>query len=97
MSLRPHRGTSRLGTLAVLAILAVTMWKVWLGPGHMLPVASAQMLPDRAADRQQMLAEMRKTNQLLSELVQILKTETLQVRLEGTDKKVAPPPGDQVR
>ncbi len=97
MSVQFHRGGSSAIRIVVIAVLAFGAGHVWFGSGEVLPTASAQMLPNPAAERQQMLLEMRRTNQLLAELVEILRTETLQVRLDGTDKKVAPAPGGNVR
>ena len=49
-------------------------------------VASAQ-IPDSGMQRKLLLEETRRTNQLLTELIQTIKTGTFKVRIEGTDNK----------
>lgn len=67
-------------------LIAVTCLRVWAGPVDWMPGAYAQ-LPDTAKQRIDQIAEMRRTNELLGEIVRILKTEQIKVVVEGSDKK----------
>jgi len=81
---------SRTGPRLILVfLLAVTLWKVWIGGGEILPAAQAQ-IPDSGLQRKLLLDEVQKTNLLLQELLTTVRTGTLKVRIEGTDKKAAP-------
>jgi hypothetical protein len=75
------------GTLLTV-LIAVTCLRVWLGPVEWTPRAYAQ-LPDTAKQRNEQLAEIQRTNQLLSELIRFLKTEQIKVVVEGSDKNPA--------
>jgi hypothetical protein len=75
--------------LAVLVI--VTCLRVWVGPDRFEPVAQAQ-IPDAGLQRKQMLDEAQRTNQLLSDILAVLRTHTLKVRVESTDKTAATQP-----
>ena len=86
MSERTERLCSRWLRVAVGAILAATCVRVWLGPINFVPQAQAQ-IPNAGAQRADLVREAERTNQLLTEIVQILKTETLNVQVTGTDKK----------
>lgn len=74
--------------LILILFLAATAWKVWFGVPEILPVARAQ-IPDSGTQRKVLIEEVRRTNQLLSQLHQTIKTGTLKVRIEGTDNKAA--------
>ena len=76
----------------VILFLAATCWKVWLGEPQVLPIAAAQ-IPDSGMQRKVLIDELRLTNQLLTQLDATLKTHTLKVRIEGTDKQAAPTDG----
>ncbi|NOT00124.1 MAG: hypothetical protein HOP29_05810 [Phycisphaerales bacterium] len=76
------------GRIAVAVFIAATVWKVWL-PTPSLPAAQAQ-IPDSGLQRQQILDEVRKTNQLLADVREFAKGHTFKVRIEGTDNKSAP-------
>jgi len=75
--------------LILIVFVAATTWKVWLGGPGIIPEAQAQ-IPDSGLQRKLILDEVRKSNQLLEQLVQTLQNGTLKVRIEGTDKKSAP-------
>ena len=62
----------------------LTVLRVWTGPVPLIEPASAQ-IPDSGLQRQQLLDETRRTNQLLQEIKQILNTGTLNVRFPGAD------------
>jgi len=62
----------------------VTCLRVWTGPVSVLNEVQAQ-LPDSALQRKQILEETRKTNHILTEIKQILRSETLHVHIQGAD------------
>ena len=76
---------SRLARLALAAFVLISCLQAWLGPTQILPSAEAQ-IPDSAMQRRLLLEEARRTNQLLSEIKQILTSRTLNVRVTGADK-----------
>lgn len=76
------------GRVVLVLFAAATVWKVWL-PAPTLPAAYAQ-IPDSGLQRQQMLEELRRTNQLLADFREFAKGHTFKVRIEGTDNKSAP-------
>ena len=84
---RKHRsGVQHLVRGGVGAFLVLTCLRVWLGPEPILPRAQAQ-LPNPAAQRLEMVKELRRTNELLEAIDKRLKTGTLHVRLEGADNQ----------
>ncbi len=70
-------------TVIGLGVL-LTAIRVWTGPVPLIEPASAQ-IPDSGLQRQQLLDETRRTNQLLQEIKKILDTGTLNVRFPGAD------------
>jgi heme exporter protein D len=81
----------------IVAVVAATCARVWLGSGVALPQAMAQ-IPDSGLQRKEMLDEIRRTNRWLEQIHQTLQTETIKVRMEGTDKtsgKAAVPPPEK--
>ncbi len=70
----------------VAAFLFVTCLSVWIGPIRLVEPAQAQ-IPDAGLQRKLVLEQARRTNQLLVEIKQILKTGTFNVRMEGADNK----------
>ena len=70
-------------TVIGLGVLLTTI-RVWTGPVPLIEPASAQ-IPDSGLQRQQLLDETRRTNQLLKEIKKILDTGTLNVRFPGAD------------
>lgn len=77
--------------LAVFVLL--TCARVWLGPVSEAAPAAAQ-LPDSAAQRNEMIAQARRTNELLEEIADTLRSGTINVRVDGADKKTdKKPPG----
>ena len=53
--------------------------------GPLIPRAQAQV-PDSGAQRLKLLAENKKTNALLDQILQHLRTQTVKVKVIGTDK-----------
>ncbi len=80
-----RRADKRLVRFALGVILTATCVKVWLGPVTMVPSAQAQ-IPDAGLQRNQLVSEVRKSNELLAQIAKTLKTQTLKARVEGTDK-----------
>jgi hypothetical protein len=94
MSTRTETPLRRMVRIFIVAVVAATCARVWLGPGVALPQAVAQ-IPDSGLQRKEMLDEMRRTNRWLEQIHRTLQTETIKVRMEGTDKtssKAAVPP-----
>jgi len=69
----------------VVAFVLATCVRVWLGSIDVLPSAAAQ-IPDGGTQRRELIVQARTTNELLGEILAILKTGTLNVRDAGTDK-----------
>jgi len=69
----------------IAGILAATCARVWLGPGAEIPRAVAQ-IPDSGLQRKKMVDEIQRTNRLLEQINDTLRTQTIKVRVEGTDK-----------
>ena len=74
---------------ALLLILCVR-WCVEGSP--LLSTAQAQ-LPNPASQRLELVQEMRRTNELLEDIRQLLKSGTLHVRVEGADNQADAPAG----
>ena len=70
--------------IVLIAFCVVTAWKAWTAPGSLLPTAQAQ-IQDVGAQRVALIKEARKTNQLLTELLQIARQGTIKVRIDGAD------------
>lgn len=68
----------------LMVVVLLTCLRVWIGPVDILNKAQAQ-LPDSAKQRIMLLNETKQTNRLLSEIKQILRNETLHVRLQTAD------------
>ncbi|HNO77494.1 MAG TPA: hypothetical protein PKN33_05480 [Phycisphaerae bacterium] len=67
------------------AVLVATCVKVWFGPVTAMPTAQAQ-IPNAGNQRLQLVNEVRKSNELLAQIALILKSQTLKVEVQGTDK-----------
>ena len=81
----------------VIGLFALlTAIRVWTGPVPLIEPASAQ-IPDSGLQRQQLLDETRRTNQLLQEIKQILNSGTLNVRFPGADNPSDAPPKTRKR
>ncbi len=82
---------------AICAFVLLTCLRVWVEPAPLLQVAEAQ-IPDAAMQRKLILDEARQTNQLLTEIKQLLENRTLNVRIQGADNQVpaAPSGGREV-
>ncbi len=71
------------GIVALLAVIAVEL-AVLIGP--LEPRAMAQ-IPDSGMQRKQMLGAQDRGNVLLESILQHLRTQTLKVKVVGTDKE----------
>ena len=67
-----------------------TCLRVWTGPVALIDTAAAQ-IPDSAAQRIQLLEETRRTNELLTQIKQILERGPLNVRIAGADNQADAP------
>ena len=72
----------------MVAFVLLTCLRVWLGPVDLLPRARGQ-IPDSGLQRRQLLEAVRESNEQLRQILSVLKSGTLNVRLVSTDKKVA--------
>ncbi len=71
--------------LCVIAVLlAVVAVELWQASPSMLPRAEAQ-LPDSALQRNNIMREARKTNALLSDILEHLRSKPIKVAVDGTD------------
>jgi len=68
----------------------VTCLRVWTGPVALVDTVSAQ-IPDSAAQRKLMLEEARRTNELLTQIKEILERGPLNVRIAGADNQADAP------
>lgn len=76
----------------LLLLVALPLWlRVWLGPVALLDRAEAQ-IPDAGRQRQLLVEEARRTNELLTEIKDLLHKRTFNVRLEGADNQADAPP-----
>lgn len=74
------------GLLVVLTgLLAVVAVELWVGLSDRGP-ALAQ-IPDTGLQRQQIADEARRTNQLLEQILNHLKTGSVKVKIESADKR----------
>ncbi|HEY3244689.1 MAG TPA: hypothetical protein VGM03_15215 [Phycisphaerae bacterium] len=72
-------------------LIIATCLRVWLGPANLESIAQAQ-IPDAGLQRKQLLEEAQRTNQILSDILSLLQTRTLKVRVESTDKTTTTQP-----
>jgi uncharacterized protein YpmS len=74
------------GVLCLLtALLVVIAVELWVAMPSSAPAAMAQ-IPDTGLQRQQIVEETRRTNQLLEQILEQLKTGTVKVKWESADK-----------
>ncbi len=74
------------------SFLLLTCLKVWLSPVDVIQPAVAQ-IPNSGKQRFDMLAELKRVNQQLSELISVVRTHTIKVRMDGADNKRTGAPG----
>lgn len=81
------RATRRL--LSVIAVLlAVLIVELWALRPETAPAAHAQ-IPDTGLQRQQIVDEQRRTNELLSAMLEHLRTQSVKVRVESSEKPMS--------
>jgi hypothetical protein len=71
--------------IALIALLTVIAIELWAGRPDMVPAAQAQV-PDSGLQRYQILDEARRTNQLLEQILEHLRTKAVKVSIADTDK-----------
>ena len=71
--------------LALTVLLAVIAIELWAARPGTTSTAMAQV-PDSGAQRNQMIEETRRTNQLLEQILDHLKTKTVMVKMADTDR-----------
>ncbi|MFQ5590045.1 MAG: hypothetical protein ACE5HE_02670 [Phycisphaerae bacterium] len=84
----PRPQTLRWVKRGLIVVVLMTFLRLWVGPADLDRRAQAQ-IPDSGMQRKLMLEELRRTNQLLMEIKQILASGTFNVRVEGADNKGA--------
>ena len=85
MSAKRESPRRRIVRMVIAGVLAATCVRVWFGPEVVLPRALAQ-IPDSGMQRKQLIDEVKHTHRLLEQIHHTLKTQTIKVRMEGTDK-----------
>ncbi len=75
---------------AITFFVLLTCIRVWVGPMTIVKEAHAQ-IPDAGLQRKQLLEETRRTNELLTEIRQLLKDHTFNVRMKGADNQADAP------
>ena len=83
------------GIVTLLAVIALEL-SALVGPVESQAMAQ---IPDSGLQRKEMLAEQQRTNSLLDAVLQYLRTQTLKVKVVGTDKQAkneAPMPEGEV-
>jgi len=92
-----HYGWRWLFRLTLILVLA-TCLRVWVGPIDAASRVQAQ-LPDPGRQRLDQLQEIRRTNELLADIKDLLEKHTFNVRVLGADNQalpaVLPPDGDR--
>jgi hypothetical protein len=82
------------GVIAVFVL--ATCLRVWVGPTAFVEPARAQ-IPDAGTQRKVLVEEARRTNELLTEIKELLEVGTFNVRTVGADNQahtpVTPPGG----
>ena len=84
MTSKAHTRKRNLLETVCVAFVVLTCLRVWVGPVN----AQAQRpttLPYSALQRKLQLKELERSNEILHEIRDILKTQTLKVRIEGAD------------
>ena len=90
MHRRYQHGRGRFLSWAIGLFVLLTAIRVWTGSSSVLEPALAQ-IPDPGLQRKQLLDEARRTNQLLTEIKQLLKEHTFNVRLGSADNQADAP------
>jgi hypothetical protein len=88
--MRSMERPARLLRIAAAAFLVLTLLKVWVQPRGLLPEARAQ-IPDAAAQRNELMEQAKRTNQLLTDILEVLRAQPFKVESVGTDKTGATP------
>ena len=86
MSRGKTSASSRVLRVLLGGLLVATCVRVWVGPVTWVPQACAQ-IPDAGAQRAEFVREVRRTNDLLGQILKTLQTQTLKVEISGTDNK----------
>lgn len=70
----------------LFSFLVLTCLKVWLAPVEVVQPVHAQ-IPNSGQQRYDMIAELKRVNQQLTELISVVKTHTIKVRMAGADNQ----------
>lgn len=77
--------TTRTLLLGIAALLAVIAVELWDAAPSALPTAAAQV-PDTGKQRQDLILEQRRTNELLTQVLEHIRTKPIKVEIAPTDK-----------
>ena len=77
---------NRLEFWVVVAVLGTLAVQVWSNTPSILPAAVAQ-IPDTGLQRKQLIDEQRRTNDLLEQIVDVLRSKTIKVELAPSEKE----------
>ena len=83
---RSRRSMSPWHAALVLFLLA-TCLKVWAGDASVIGQAARAVPFNPGQQRQELLAEARRTNELLTDIIALLKSWNLHVRVQGADNQ----------
>ncbi|GMU32913.1 MAG: hypothetical protein HS101_04030 [Planctomycetia bacterium] len=80
---------------ALTVLLTIIAIELWVGRPDGVPTARAQ-IPDTALQRREIVEETRRTNVLLGQILEHLKTKPVQVTIKADERKPATRPGPRV-
>ena len=86
MTLRYQYRQHRFWHVTIAVLMVLTCLRVWIGPVSVTEEARAQ-IPDAGTQRMALVKEAKRTNQLLTEIKQLLEEHTLNVRIQGADNQ----------
>lgn len=86
MTLRYQYRQHRFWHVTITVLMVLTCLRVWIGPVSVTEEARAQ-IPDAGTQRMALVKEAKRTNQLLTEIKQLLEEHTLNVRIQGADNQ----------
>ena len=95
MILEKRKGDSRQPKMVVALVgtMVVALCILWCMAGTTLLSKAQAQLPNPAVQRLDLVQEVRRTNELLEEIRQLLKSGTLHVRVVGADNQADAPTG----
>lgn len=80
---------------ALTALLTIIAIELWVGRPDSMPTAQAQ-IPDTALQRREIVEETRRSNLLLEQILEHLKTKPVQVTIKADERKTVGGPAPRV-